>query len=318
MKCIILDDYQGVALDLAPWSSLGGVTVEAENSHIQDQDRLASRLAGAAIVVAMRERTAFDSALFARLPDLKLLVTTGMRNAAIDLDAATRHGVTVCGTRGAGNPTVEITWALILMTMRRLLPETDSFRNGGPWQSTLGRSIEGRTIGIIGLGRVGSQVAQIARAFGMDVLAFSPSLTAADADSKGARLAASLDDLLRQSDVVSLHVRLNAQTHGMIGPRQLSLMKPHAVLINSCRGPVVDERALLAALHAGTIGGAGLDVYAQEPLPLDHPYRTAPNLVCTPHLGYVSHENYAAHFDDAVENIEEWQRGSPVRVLYGR
>lgn len=316
MRCVILDDYQSVALTMTDVARLAGrVAFESETRHIGDRDALAARLAGVDIVVAMRERTPFDAALFARLPDLELLVTTGMRNAAIDLAAAAARGVTVCGTSGGGVPAAEMTWALLLAAMRRIPQEVAGFRAGGPWQTTLGRELAGRTLGVLGLGRLGSKVAAYGRAFDMRVLGLSRADTAARCAELGIAPAASLDELLAEADVLTIHVTLGEATRGMIGAAELARMKPGAVLVNTARGPIVDEPALIAALEGGRLGAAALDVFDREPLPPDHPFRRLANVTATPHLGYVTQETYRAWFAQVVDDIAAYLDGAPARRL---
>jgi phosphoglycerate dehydrogenase-like enzyme len=316
IRCAILDDYQDVALGLADWPKLAGIEVESFTPHIGDEAKLAEMLNGFAVIVAMRERTPFPESLLARLPDLRLLITTGMRNASIDMEAAARHGILVCGTGAIGGPAAELTWGLLLALVRHLPAETRNFRDGGDtWQLTLGNGLEGRTLGIVGLGKLGTKVARYGLAFGMDVLAWSRSNTPEKSRSLGLGFAPTLDDLLQKADIVSLHLALNAQTRGILGAHELGLMKKGAILINTSRGPLVDEGALVAALRSGRLGGAGLDVFDHEPLPPDHPFRTLPNVVATPHLGYVTEENYRIYFNDAVEDIAAWLSGAPVRAL---
>ncbi|MGN6584262.1 MAG: D-2-hydroxyacid dehydrogenase family protein [Rhizobiaceae bacterium] len=316
LRCAILDDYQDVALKLADWPKLAGIEVERFTIPVADEAKLAEMLRGFAVIIAMRERTPFRESLLSRLPDLRLLVTTGMRNASIDMEAAARQGVLVCGTGAIGGPAAELTWALLLALVRHLPAETRNFRDGGEkWQLTLGSGLEGRTLGIVGLGKLGTMVARYGLAFGMDVIAWSRSNTPEKSKALGIGFASTLDDLLKKSDVVSLHLVLNAETRGILGARELGLMKRSALLINTSRGPLVDEKALIAALQNGRLGGAGLDVFDHEPLPPDHPFRTLANVVATPHLGYVTEENYRIYFNDAVENIAAWRAGAPVRAL---
>ncbi|MBL8589488.1 MAG: D-2-hydroxyacid dehydrogenase family protein [Methylobacteriaceae bacterium] len=316
LRCALLDDYQSVALKLADWSRLAGaVTVESVPDILPDRDAVVARLADCDILVAMRERTPFDAATLARLPKLRLLVTTGMRNAAIDLEAAARQGVTVCGTTGGGVPAAELTWALLLALMKRIPEETRNFAAGGRWQLGLGRELAGRTLGVVGLGRIGAKVAGYGRAFDMRVLGLARSEVAARSAALGAEPAASLDDLLARADVVSLHVTLTPQTRGLIGARELALMKPGAVLVNTARGPIVDEAALIEALRSGRLAGAALDVFDREPLPSEHPLRSLPNVVATPHLGYVTEETYRAWYGQALHDVEAWLAGAPQRVL---
>lgn len=316
LRCAILDDYQRVALAMADWRALAGrVEVRAIDRHIADEEALASEVGDCAILVAMRERMPFPASLLARLPKLQLLVTTGMRNAAIDLDAAARRGIVVCGTGGSADPPVELTWALILALARHLVEEHAAFRTGGPWQSTIGRDLHGRRLGVIGLGRIGTKVARIGCAFGMDVAAWSQHLTADRAAAAGARLAASKEELLESSDVVTIHVVLSERTRGLIGRAELRRMKPTALLVNTSRGAIVDEEALVEALENGWIAGAGVDVFNEEPLPAGHRLRSVRNLLATPHLGYVTEGNYRTFFADAVEDIRAFLDGSPIRVI---
>jgi phosphoglycerate dehydrogenase-like enzyme len=315
-SCAILDDYQNVALSVADWRPLDGkVKVQAFSEHVADRAALAKALAGFDIIVAMRERTPFDAWLFDRLPQLKLLVTTGMRNASIDLAAAAKRGVTVCGTSGSVGTTTELAWGLILALARRIPEENALFHAGGKWQTTLGVGMNGKTLGVIGLGNLGARTAKVGLALEMKVLAWSPRLTAERCAEIGVTHAGSLDDLLRESDVVSIHVVLNEGSRGLLGARELALMKREAFLVNTSRGPIVDEPALIAALKEQRIAGAGLDVFDREPLPSDHPLRRLDNVVATPHLGYVTREGYRVFYTHAVEDIAAWLAGKPVRVL---
>ncbi|WP_416969459.1 D-2-hydroxyacid dehydrogenase family protein [Streptomyces sp. 4F14] len=316
LRCAVLDDYQGVALTSADWSALDGrVEVRTLRENVTDRDRLASELADCEIVVAMRERTPFDADLLGRLPELRLLVTTGMRNASIDLTAAAAQGVTVCGTASSATPPAELTWALLLGLARHLTVESRALRDNGPWQSTVGQDLAGRTLGLLGLGRLGSQVARVATAFGMDVLAWSQNLTAQRAADAGAQLASSKEDLLTRSDFVSIHLVLSDRTRGLLGAPELRAMRPHAYLVNTSRAAIVDRDALVHALREGWIAGAGLDVFETEPLPADDPLRTLPNVLATPHLGYVTERNYRTFYGEAVEDITAFLTGEPVRVL---
>lgn len=315
VRCLLLDDYQDVALTSADWSTLTDrVRVDRLGRPLAPGE-VADALRGYQVVVAMRERTPFPAELFAALPDLRLLVTTGMRNASIDLAAAAAHGVTVCGTRGSSGATAELTWALILGLARNLLTEATALRTGGPWQSTVGTDLAGRTLGVLGLGRLGSRVAEIGRAFGMDVLAWSPHLTAERADAAGARLAGSAAELFADSDVVTVHLVLSESTRGLVDATLLRRMRPGAYLVNTSRGPIVDRAALVRALREGRLAGAGLDVYDTEPLPADDELRRLPNVLATPHLGYVTRDTYAAFYGDAVADIAAWLDGTPLRVL---
>jgi phosphoglycerate dehydrogenase-like enzyme len=313
-RLAILDDYQDVALSLADWSRLEpDVEVQVFGDHIAELDALAARLHDFEIVVAMRERTPFPQALFERLPNLRLLVSTGPRNRSIDLDAARQAGVVVCGTRGVGSGTVELTWGLIISVMRSI-PREDAAVRTGRWQVSLGPELEGRTIGIVGLGRVGARVAQIALAFGMTTIAWSENLTAERAAATGARLV-DKDELFETADVVTLHIVLGERTRGLVGRRELALMQPRAYLVNTSRGPIVDEQALIEALEQDSIAGAALDVFDQEPLPPDHPLRRLPNTVITPHIGYVGQDAYEAFYADALEGVEAFIAGAPIRLL---
>lgn len=313
-RVAILDDYQDVALRMADWKSLpAGGEVVAFRDHLHDPDSVAKRLADFDVVVAMRERTAFPRALLERLPKLRLLVTTGMRNASIDVRAANERGVTVCGTAGLPYPTAELTWGLVLALFRRIAAEDRATRDGR-WQTTVGLGLNGKTLGVMGLGTLGSRVARYGRAFEMEVLAWSQNLTPERAAEVGATLVGK-DELLARSDVVSIHLVLGDRTRGLIGARELGLMKRTAYLVNTSRGPIVDEAALVRALQDGTIAGAGLDVFEPEPLPLDHPFRRLPNTVITPHLGYVTEETYRIFFGHALEDVQAFLRGEPVRVL---
>jgi phosphoglycerate dehydrogenase-like enzyme len=314
MPVAILDDYQDAALNYADWRA-AKLKLKAFNEHIADRDKLAKALADFEIVVAMRERTPFDRELFAKLPKLKLLVTTGMRNAAIDLEAALAHGVMVCGTEGSMHPTAELAWGLIISCLRKIPLENKELRGDGRWQNSVGGDLNGKRLGVIGLGRLGSRVAKVGKAFEMNVLAWSKHLTRERCIAAGAELAPSLDDVLRTSDIVTIHLVLSERTRGLIGARELGLMKPTAYLINTSRGPIVDERALIAALKQGKIAGAGLDVFDEEPLPAAHPFRMLDNVVATPHLGYVSNDTYKIFYGQALDDIVAWLAGKPVRVL---
>jgi phosphoglycerate dehydrogenase-like enzyme len=316
LRCAILDDYQDVALRFGDWSGLADrIETRVFRDHFEAVEDLVAAIGDCEIVVAMRERTRFPAEVLARLPNLRLLITTGMRNASIDVAAANARGVAVCGTRGAGDPTTEHAWALILGLARHLVTEAAALRAGGPWQSTVGVDLQGKTLGLIGLGRLGGRVARVGQAFGMETVAWSQNLTPERTDELGVRLAPSLDDLMAASDIASIHLVLSRRTRGLIGARELARMKPSALLVNTSRGPIVDEAALVAALRAGTIAGAAVDVFETEPLPADHPMRTAPNLLATPHLGYVTAENYAVFFRDAVEDVAAFLAGAPVRRL---
>ncbi|MGQ5650755.1 D-2-hydroxyacid dehydrogenase family protein [Streptomyces sp. EKR5.2] len=315
-RCAVLDDFQQVATTVADWSALADrVDVVSFAEHFADEDALAEALAEFDIVVTLRERVPFPGSLFARLPRLQLLVASGMRNTVIDHAAAQAHGVTVCGTASSSAPPVELTWALLLGLARGIFEESNALRDGGPWQSTVGADLHGRRLGLLGLGKIGGRVARIGLAFGMEVVAWSRNLSEERASAVGVELAPSMDELLTSSDFVSVHLALGDRSRGLIGARELALLKPTAYLINTSRAAIVDQDALLTALHRGRIAGAGVDVFDVEPLPADHPMRTAPRLLATPHLGYVSHTNYATYYGQAVEDIQAYLSGEPVRRL---
>jgi len=314
VRVAVLDDYQHVALQMTDWSALPAeVEVQVFSDHLNDQDALVERLKNFEIVMAMRERTPFLRGLLERLPALRLLTTTGMRNAAIDMQAATDCGVVVCGTGGVVYPTAELTWGLILALLRHI-PREDQATRAGQWQVSMGIGLQGKVLGVIGLGNLGSQVATVGKAFQMPVIAWSQNLTAERAAQIGATLV-SKDELLSQSDIVTIHLVLSQRTRGLLGARELALMKPTSYLVNTSRGPIVDEQALVAALQKKTIAGAALDVFDEEPLPLDHPLRRLENTVITPHIGYVTTETYRIFFDQTVENIRAFLNGAPVRVI---
>ncbi|MGY6018241.1 D-2-hydroxyacid dehydrogenase family protein [Streptomyces spinosirectus] len=316
LRCAVLDDYQQIATEVADWSPVADrVETVSFPEHFAGEDELAAALAGFDIAVTLRERVPFPASLFARLPRLKLLVASGMRNSVIDYAAADAHGVTVCGTASTSTPPVELTWALLLGLARGIVEETNSLRSGGPWQQTVGADLHGRRLGLLGLGKIGSRVAHVGLAFGMHVSAWSRNLTKEYADEVGVHLAPSKEELLSGSDYVSVHLALSDRTRGLLGPAELALLKPTAYLVNTSRAAIVDQDALLAALHEGRIAGAGVDVFDTEPLPADHPMRTAPRLLATPHLGYVSRSNYETYYGEAVDDIRAFLDGSPVRRL---
>jgi phosphoglycerate dehydrogenase-like enzyme len=305
LKIAVLDDYQGVALKMADWSGLANrAQVDVYNDHLADPDAVVQRLLPYDIVCVMRERTPLQRDVLDRLPNLKLIASTGPRNASIDLEAAAAHGIKVVHTGYFGSPTVELTWALILGSARHLTAEAAAVRSG-EWQHSVGDDLSGQTLGILGLGNLGSKVAQVASAFGMKVIAWSQNLTADRAAAAGAALVTK-EELLRQADFVSIHLVLSERTRGLIGTRELSLMKPTARLINTSRGPIVVEADLVQALKSGQIAGAAVDVYDIEPLPADHPYRKLANLLATPHIGYVSRRLYERFYRDTVSNILAW------------
>lgn len=316
LRCAVLDDYQGVALSMADWTRVGtDVEVRSLQRYLPTEDAVVAAAGGCEIVVAMRERTPFTDTLFARLPQLRLLITSGMRNASIDLAAAARHGVTVCGTASNSEPPVELTWAIILGLARNVVRESNALRDAGPWQSTLGADLHGRRLGLLGLGKIGTKVARVGQAFGMEVAAWSENLTEERAAAAGVTLASSKEELLESSDFVSVHLVLSDRTRGLIGADEIKRMRSTAYLVNTSRAAIVDQDALVRALHDGWIAGAGADVFDTEPLPADHPLRTAPNFLGLPHLGYVTRRNYEGYFEGAVEDIEAFLAGSPVRTL---
>lgn len=316
MKVALLDDFQDVGRTMGPWSRLGDrVEVTAFPDPIHGEDALAETLAPFEVIVAMRERTAFPRSLIARLPNLRLLVTTGMANAAIDLDALREQGVTVCGTGSSGASTLELTWALLLAVSRHLCEEDRGVRDGD-WQHTIGPELGGRTLGLVGLGRIGRQMVPVAQAFGMEVIAWSQHLTAADARAVGAEYVEK-EELFARADFVSIHYKLSERSVGIVGAAELGAMKPTAFLINTSRGPLLDTESLLVALREGRIAGAGLDVYDEEPLPREHPLRSAPRTVLTPHIGYVATGTYERWWREIVEDVEAFLEGDPIRVLGG-
>jgi phosphoglycerate dehydrogenase-like enzyme len=314
IRIAILDDYQRVALSMADWSVLGpGVSVQPFHDRIGSDDTLAERLRTFNVIVAMRERTPFPGTLIARLQALNLLVTTGRRNASIDVEAASARGVVVCGTSTLSAPPVELTWGLILSLARHIPRESAGMRNGS-WQTTIGAGLHGKTLGVIGLGRLGADVARIGKAFGMQVIAWSQNMRRAMTDPLGVELV-SKDALFQRADIVTVHLVLSDRTRGIVGERELRMMKPTALLINTARGPIVDEQALVHALRHSVIAGAGLDVFDEEPLPVNHPLRRLENALLTPHLGYVTTENYRLAYGEAVDDIRAFLAGTPVRVI---
>ncbi len=316
MKVAILDDYQNVVLKVADWSKLRGkADITVFNDHIDGVDAVAKRLAPFEIISCMRERTPFKRDLLKKLPNLKLLITTGARNASIDVAAANECGVTVCHTSNpASSPQmVQFTWGLLLALLRHLPQEERNMREGR-WQTTIGHTIHDKTLGLMGLGKIGAGVAKVAQAFGMHCIAWSQNMTAAKAESAGCRFV-SKDELMSTADILSVHLVLSDRSRGIIGARELGLMKPTAYLVNTSRGPLVDEDALLKVLQAKKIAGAGLDVYGHEPLPADHPLRKLDNVVLTPHIGYVTAETYKIYFNDTIEDILAFLDGKPIRVM---
>jgi phosphoglycerate dehydrogenase-like enzyme len=324
MRVAILDDYQQVALASADWSAVRALAgIEVFTEHIARTEALVRALDQFDVIVAMRERTYFDAMRLSQLPRLKLLVTTGTMNASIDLKAAAARGITVCGTGGSATSTAELTWGLILALARHIPFEDQRMRMagqaggaalGGGWQHTIGTGLDGKRLGLVGLGRQGQRVAQIGRAFGMKLLAWSQNLDPSQAKESHAK-AVSKEKLFSSADIVTVHYKLGPRSEGLVGAAELALMKPSAYLVNTSRGPVVDSAALIAALRSGSIAGAALDVYDVEPLPLSDPLRTAPNVVLTPHLGYVTDDAYRVFYAEAAEDIVAFARGSAVRVL---
>lgn len=316
-RCAILDDYQNVALANGDWGTLKGeVEVTVFNDHLADEDAVAERLRDFEIVGLIRERTPFPRSLIERLPKLELLISTGFVNASVDAAAARERGVFVAGTPSLPNGTPELTWGLIL-ALARQIPREDRNVREGRWQETVGVPLAGKTLGIVGLGRIGARVAAVAQALGMEVIAWSQNLTAARCEEAGARLV-DKDTLFREADIVTIHLVLSERTTGLVGARELALMKPTAFLINTSRGPIVEEAALIEALGSGRIRGAGIDVYDVEPLPPSHPMRSLPNTVLTPHLGYVEEENYRTYFGTMIENVRAFLDGSPINPLRER
>ena len=311
----LLDDYQNVALSMADWSPLRQAhQIKVFNEPIGGLDALAQALAGFEVIGIMRERTPFQRALFEKLPQLKLLVTTGKRNASVDLEAARAHRVTVCGTGGGGLSTAELAIGLMLAFARNLREEFQTMRPGGGWQTTLGFDLDGKTLGILGLGNLGARVGRIGAALGMQLIAWSQNLTEERARQHGAQLVGK-DELFRRADVISIHSVLSARTRGLIGAHELGLMKPSALLVNTSRGPIVDAVALLAALREKRIAGYAADTFDVEPLPADQALRSEPRALLTPHLGYVTAETYRSFYGGMVASIEAWLAGKPIGVL---
>ena len=315
VRAAILDDYQNVAMAFADWSPIAkDVEIKVFNKPFGSQDEAIKALQGFAVVVGMRERTPFPRKVVEALPDLKLLITTGARNNSFDIKACAERGVTVCGTGAAGSPTTGIAFGLMLELTRRIGFENARLKAGAPWQTTIGRDLEGLTLGILGLGKLGQRSAAVGKAFGMKTITWSQNLTEEKAKAAGADYV-SKDDLFRNADFATIHLVLSDRSRGLVGAKELGLMKKSAYLINTSRGPIVDEKALIAVLQSKSIAGAGLDVFDIEPLPLDHPFRKMDNVVITPHLGYVSEQNYRKYFPDIVEDIRAWLDGKPVRVI---
>ena len=314
MRLSILDDYQGVALQMADWSPLERrLEIVVERQPFADENAAAAALAHSEIAILMRERTPFPKSLIERLPKLRLIVTTGMRNAAIDVAAARERGIAVCGTEGGNNDTAELAWGLILGAARRIAEDHRAMREGG-WQTRIGHRIAGKTLGVLGLGRLGSAVARVGLAFEMKVIAWSPNLTTERAAAVGVERVEK-EALFARSDILSVHVVLGPRSRGLVGRGDIARMKKDAILVNTSRGPIVDTEAVIEALAAGRLGYACFDVYDREPLPAEHPLRRAPNVLLTPHIGYVTEENYRAAYPQIVENVLAFLDGKPIRVI---
>jgi phosphoglycerate dehydrogenase-like enzyme len=315
LRCAILDDYMNLALSVADWSKIGDrVQVTVFNQPFASPEAAADALKDFEIICAMRERTPFPRAMFAALPKLKLLITSGMRNNAIDMQAAKDHQVVLCGTHWARDPTAPLTMGLILELTRNIGRESARMHAGEYLQKHVGIEIEGKTLGVVGLGKLGAKVSGLAKAFGMNVIAWSPNLTAERCKEVGVGFA-TRDELFSTADIITIHVVLSDRSRGLVGKADLDRMKPSSYLVNTARGPIVDEAALLETLKAGKIAGAAVDVFSVEPLPVDHPFRKLDNLVLTPHLGYVTLETFTAHYNQMVEGIDAWFKGEPVRRL---
>lgn len=314
MRIVLLDDYQGVALEMADWSRIRAKhEVVSWREHIEDENELAKRLADVEVLCIMRERTPVMGSLLARLPKLKLLITTGGAHAAIDVKTATERGITVCGTASSRHATAELTFGLVLALARQIVSQHNNMRAGG-WQLGLGQDVRGKTLGIVGLGNLGGQVAGFGKAFGMHPVAWSQNLTDDQAKTGGATRV-SKDELFKTADFITVHYKLSPRSKGIIGAPDIAMMKKTAYLLNTSRGPLIDEAAMIAAIKDGRIAGAGLDVFDHEPLPADHFFRTSPHVITTPHVGYASRENYGTYYREIVEDIESWLAGTPVRVL---
>lgn len=314
MKLAILDDYQGTAKDLTDWSQLpAGTEVEFFQDHIVDEDKLVERLKDFDIVQGMRERTPFTRSLLSRLPKLRLLITTGRRNASFDMAAASELGITVCGTNGGGEGPTELTWGLILAMLRHI-PEEEQRSREGSWGTTVGIGVKGKTLGLMGLGHIGSLVARVATAFDMNIIAWSQNLTAERAKECGATLV-DKETLFKESDILSVHLVLSDRSRGLVGASDLAMMKPSAYLVNISRGPIVDEKALIDVLERRAIAGAALDTFDIEPLPKDHPLFKTPNTLICPHLGYVIDDSYQAFYAGVIENVRAFTSGEPVRTI---
>src|SRR5712671_2808832 len=315
LRCAILDDYLNLSRQVADWSKVEDrIDITVFNEPFSTSEAAASALKDFEIICAMRERTPFPRTMFAALPNLKLLITSGMRNAAIDMEAAKDHGVVLCGTQWGRDPTAPLTMGLILELTRNIGRENARMHAGEPLQKFVGMEIEGRTLGVIGLGKLGTKVSKLAQAFGMNVIAWSPNLTPEKCMEVGVGYATK-EELFATSDIITVHVVLSQRSRGLVGAADLARMKPTGYLVNTARGPIVDEAALLATLQQGKIAGAAIDVFSVEPLPVDHPFRKLDNLVLTPHLGYVTEEGFRNHYAQMVEGIDAWFKGEPLRRL---
>ncbi|UVL81685.1 D-2-hydroxyacid dehydrogenase family protein [Pseudomonas sp. B21-028] len=314
VQIAVIDDWQDVARDVVDWSALDSIgQVTFLRDYPADRDTLAERLAPFEVICVMRERTAFDAGLLRRLPNLKLVLTGGMRNAALDLKAAAELGIQVCGTESYKHAAPELTWALVMALSRNLVQEANALR-AGLWQQGLGGDLHGKTLAILGLGSIGKRVAQFGQVFGMRVIAWSQNLTAEQAAEVGVTYV-SKQQLFEQADILSIHLVLGERTRGLVDAQALAWMKPEALLVNTARGPIVDENALIDALRHKRLAGAALDVFAQEPLPVDHPFRTLDNVLATPHVGYVSRQNYRQFYGQMIEDLQAWAAGAPIRLL---
>ncbi|WP_055128322.1 D-2-hydroxyacid dehydrogenase family protein [Pseudomonas mediterranea] len=314
VQIAVIDDWQGVARDVVDWSALDSIgQVTFLHDYPADPDTLAERLAPFEVICVMRERTSFDAGLLRRLPKLKLLLTGGMRNAALDLKTAAELGIQVCGTESYKHAAPELTWALVMALSRNLVQEANALR-AGLWQQGLGGDLHGKTLAILGLGSIGKRVAQFGLVFGMRVIAWSQNLTAEQAAEAGVTYV-SKQQLFEQADILSVHLVLGERTRGLVDAQALAWMKPEALLVNTARGPIVDENALIDALRHKRLAGAALDVFAQEPSPVDHPFRTLDNVLATPHVGYVSGQNYRQFYGQMIEDLQAWAAGAPIRLL---
>jgi len=315
LRCAILDDYMNLALRAADWSKINDrVEVEVFNQPFASMQAAANALKDFEIICAMRERTPFPRAMFEALPNLKLLITSGMRNAAIEIEAAKQRGIVLCGTQWGRDPTAPLAMGLILELTRNIGRENARMHAGEPLQKFVGIEIEGKTLGVVGLGKLGAKVSGLAKAFGMNVIAWSPNLTAERCKEVGVSYA-SKEELFASADIITIHVVLSERSRGLVGRDDLARMKPTSYLVNTARGPIVDEAALLQTLQQNKIAGAAVDVFSVEPLPVDHPFRKLDNMVVTPHLGYVTEETFRAHYGQMVEGIDAWFKGEPVRRL---